>query len=268
MESGSVMVCKGCLRGRADRRRFLRARKFSIEQAYDQFLAAEKWSKENRLLDLYETIDIQEYEDTRRLVSSRYVVTFSLTRLPSSSDSHADPSTPNGSGRGINVACRFTCSKSPTSARKLSQRTRMRKTSSKSAAAWRVIQTPSNRDARRCADGRGASMEGRSAPAKMLRVFALYESMCRFVTPWCTAMSDRPTPEAPITQGCNIIDISGTGIRQFWDLKSHLQDSSGLATAYYPETLDKIFVRVAVTALLPHRFGRVSLRSCAPTLPL
>jgi len=87
-------------------------------------------------------------------------------------------------------------------------------------------------------------MEGRSAPAKMLRVFALYEHMCRFVTPWCSALTDRTTPDAPITQGCNIIDISGTGIRQFWDLKSHLQDSSGLATAYYPETLDKIFVRL------------------------
>jgi hypothetical protein len=93
-------------------------------------------------------------------------------------------------------------------------------------------------------------MEGRTAPAKMLRVFALYEFMCRFVTPWCSAMTDRTTPEAPITQGCNIIDISGTGIRQFWDLKSHLQDSSGLATAYYPETLDKIFVRRLSS--LPH----------------
>jgi len=31
-------------------------------------------------------------------------------------------------------------------------------------------------------------------------------------------------------------------LKQFWDLKSHLQDSSSLATAHYPETLDKIFV--------------------------
>jgi hypothetical protein len=76
----------------------------------------------------------------------------------------------------------------------------------------------------------------------MLRVFALYENLCRFTTPWCTALEDRSSPTAPITQGCNIIDIKGTGLKQFWDLKSHLQDSSQLATAYYPETLDKIFV--------------------------
>ena len=83
----------------------------------------------------------------------------------------------------------------------------------------------------------------------MLRVFALYENLCRFTTPWCTALEDRSSPNAPITQGCNIIDIKGTGLKQFWDLKSHLQDSSQLATAYYPETLDKIFV----SAGLPRR---------------
>ena len=31
-------------------------------------------------------------------------------------------------------------------------------------------------------------------------------------------------------------------MKQFWDLKSHLQDSSQLATAHYPETLDRIFI--------------------------
>ena len=31
-------------------------------------------------------------------------------------------------------------------------------------------------------------------------------------------------------------------MKQFWDLKAHLQDSSQLATAHYPETLDKIFI--------------------------
>ncbi len=44
-------------------------------------------------------------------------------------------------------------------------------------------------------------------------------------------MTDRPYPDTPITQGNNIIDISGTGLKQFWDLKAHLQDSSTLATA-------------------------------------
>ena len=40
----------------------------------------------------------------------------------------------------------------------------------------------------------------------------------------------------------NIVDISGVGMRQFWNLKNHMQDASVLATAHYPETLDRIFV--------------------------
>ena len=77
----------------------------------------------------------------------------------------------------------------------------------------------------------------------MLRLFALYENLVRFVSPWCTAIPSRPyAVTTPITQGINIIDVSGLGLRQFWSLKSHLQDSSQLATAHYPETLDKIFV--------------------------
>jgi hypothetical protein len=47
----------------------LRARKFALEPTYEQFVAAEKWRAENRLEELYETIDVQEYDDTRRLVS-------------------------------------------------------------------------------------------------------------------------------------------------------------------------------------------------------
>lgn len=89
--------------------------------------------------------------------------------------------------------------------------------------------------------GRGVKTNGKT-PVKMLKLFALYENLCQFVTPWCTAMTDRPYPDTPITQGNNIIDISGTGLKQFWDLKAHLQDSSTLATANYPETLDRIFV--------------------------
>jgi hypothetical protein len=39
------------------------------------------------------------------------------------------------------------------------------------------------------------------------------------------------------------VDINGVGLKQFWNLKSHMQDASVLATAHYPETLDRIFVR-------------------------
>jgi hypothetical protein len=40
----------------------------------------------------------------------------------------------------------------------------------------------------------------------------------------------------------NIVDVSGVSLRQFWNLKSHMQAASQLATAHYPETLDRIFI--------------------------
>lgn len=77
---------------------------------------------------------------------------------------------------------------------------------------------------------------------KNVRLFALYESLTRFVTPLCS-MVPRTHPETPISQSNNIVDISGVGLKQFWNLKGHMQDASVLATAHYPETLDRIFVR-------------------------
>ena len=38
------------------------------------------------------------------------------------------------------------------------------------------------------------------------------------------------------------MDISGVSIRQFWNLKDHLQSASTLATAHYPETLGRTFI--------------------------
>jgi hypothetical protein len=56
-------------------------------------------------------------------------------------------------------------------------------------------------------------------------------------------MVPRSHPETPISQSNNIVDINGVGLKQFWNLKDHMQDASVLATAHYPETLDRIFVR-------------------------
>ena len=92
-----------------------------------------------------------------------------------------------------------------------------------------------------------AETEGNTTP-KMLRLFALYENLTRFVMPLCTALTDRENPRTPITQSNNIVDISGVGLKQFWNLRGHMQDASTLATAHYPETLDRIFVRVSSQA--------------------
>lgn len=86
-----------------------------------------------------------------------------------------------------------------------------------------------------------AHIEGTVSP-KLIRLFALYENLTRFVMPLCTILTDREHPRTPITQSNNIVDISGVGLKQFWNLRTHMQDASTLATAHYPETLDRIFV--------------------------
>ena len=86
-----------------------------------------------------------------------------------------------------------------------------------------------------------AETDGKT-PAKLLRLFALYENLVRFVMPFCSALKDRDYADTPITQSNNIVDISGVGLKQFWNLRTHMQDASTLATAHYPETLDRIFV--------------------------
>ncbi|KGQ01466.1 hypothetical protein PAAG_11816 [Paracoccidioides lutzii Pb01] len=86
-----------------------------------------------------------------------------------------------------------------------------------------------------------ATHESSTVPARLLRLFALYENKSRFVMPLCSAL-DRPNPESPIVNTVNIVDIEGVGLKQFWNLKGHMQDAGALATAHYPETLDRIFI--------------------------
>lgn len=88
----------------------------------------------------------------------------------------------------------------------------------------------------------------------MLRLFALYENLTNFVLPLCSTLPDRPHPETPVSQSNNIVDISKVGLKQFWNLKSHMQDASTLATAHYPETLDRIFI-IGAPSFFPTVWG-------------
>ncbi|KAG5953089.1 hypothetical protein E4U53_006956 [Claviceps sorghi] len=86
-----------------------------------------------------------------------------------------------------------------------------------------------------------ARTDGKTPPG-LLRLFALYENLTRFTQPLCTQLQDRDHAEVPITMSINIVDITGVGLKQFWNLKGHMQAASQLATAHYPETLDSIFI--------------------------
>ncbi|CAF9913891.1 MAG: hypothetical protein ALECFALPRED_009131 [Alectoria fallacina] len=45
-----------------------------------------------------------------------------------------------------------------------------------------------------------------------------------------------------INKSVNIVDLSNVGLRKFWNLRSLLQTASSMATAHYPETVERIFV--------------------------
>ena len=45
-----------------------------------------------------------------------------------------------------------------------------------------------------------------------------------------------------INKTVNIVDLSNVGLRKFWNLRSLLQTASSMATAHYPETVERIFV--------------------------
>ncbi|KAI5310908.1 hypothetical protein KEM55_002375 [Ascosphaera atra] len=176
--------------------RFLRARRFEINGGINQFKETEDWRKHNKIEKLYADIDIDSYEESRRMY-------------------------PQWTGRrdyrGIPVYLFV-----------------IKHLNSKNMASYidKTEKEPVTK---------GGEHEALPVPNRLLRLFALYENMTQFVTPLCSSLP-RPHPETPVVSTTNIVDISGVGLKQFWNLKGHMQDASVLATAHYPETLDRIFV--------------------------
>jgi len=186
--------------------RYLRARKFVPEDAFAQFKDTEDWRKENQLDTLYDTIDVHEYEQTRRLYPQW---------------------TGRRDKRGIPLYVY-----------------EIQHVDAKDVTAF-----SSGKDAK----SSQASITSKT-PRKMLRLFALYENLCRFVLPFCSAIPDRPNAETPISQSSNVVDLSKVGFTKFWSLRNHMSDASALATAHYPETLDRIFV-IGAPSFFPTVWG-------------
>ncbi|KAF3768076.1 CRAL/TRIO domain-containing protein, partial [Cryphonectria parasitica EP155] len=174
--------------------RFLRARRWVVADAHKQFKDTEDWRAAIQLDVLYDTIDVDAYEQSRRLYPQwtgrrdRRGIPIYLFEIR-----HLDPKTVSAYEKSV--------------------------ASTYSRAAH---------------DGK--------TPAKLIRLFALYENLTRFAQPLCTQLTDREHARTPITLSTNIVDVSGVSLRGYWNLKGHMQAASELATAHYPETLDRIFI--------------------------
>ncbi|GKT45181.1 secondary metabolism regulator LAE1 [Colletotrichum spaethianum] len=175
--------------------RYLRARRWVPADALTQFKDTEEWRAANDIDVLYQTIELDAFEQSRRLYPQW------LGRRDK---------------RGIPV---YLFEVKTLDNKTISNYEKLGKDSSFSKAKF---------------DGK--------TPAGMLRLFALYENLTRFNQPFSTQLQDREYREAPITLSTNIVDISGVSLKQFWNLKGHMQAASQLATAHYPETLDRIFI--------------------------
>ncbi|TWU77273.1 hypothetical protein ED733_003549 [Metarhizium rileyi] len=175
--------------------RFLRARRWVVEDAYVQFKDTEDWRKANNIDTLYRTIELDAYEQSRRLYPQW---------------------TGRRDRRGIPL---YLFEIKTLDSQTISEYERLGAKSTFS----------------------DAQTDGKTPPG-LLRLFALYENLTRFSQPLCTQLMDREFPDVPVTMSTNIVDITGVGLKQFWNLKSHMQAASQLATAHYPETLDRIFI--------------------------
>ncbi|RKF77898.1 SEC14 cytosolic factor [Golovinomyces cichoracearum] len=186
--------------------RFLRARRFDIPSAVEQFVVDANWRKENNLDQAYESLDTEYYAATEFLY-------------------------PQWTGRcdrrGIPVYVY-----------------EVKQLDSQAMAAYnemsKKFQPKSPTDSKLC--------------SKFIRLCALYESMVKFTMPMCSLNPDRMFPHTPVTQCCNLVDVSGVGLKQFWNLRRHMLDASTLATAHYPETLDCIII-IGTPAFFPVVWG-------------
>lgn len=175
--------------------RYLRARRWNVEDAFKQFKDTEDWRKANDIDVLYNTIDLEAYEQSRRLYPQW---------------------TGRRDRRGIPIYV-----------------FEVKTLDSKSVSEYEKVGSSTTFSQ--------AKSDGKT-PSGLLRLFSLYENLTRFNMPFCTQLTDREYLDAPITLSTNIVDISGVGLKQFWNLKQHMQVASQLATAHYPETLDRIFI--------------------------
>ncbi|GAA5984531.1 hypothetical protein JCM5350_004750 [Sporobolomyces pararoseus] len=160
--------------------RFLRARKFDLDGAYSQFTSAENWRKENKVDELYDSFDLNEFNKAARLY-------------------------PQWTGRRDKSGL-------PVYVFKVSSLTKK------------------------------ATDEYAKDPERLNpRMIALYEHMVQFVLPLCSSVP-HAHEEVPVSGCATIVDISNVSLMRFWQLKSHMQRASKLASANYAETLGAIYL--------------------------
>ncbi|KAL8950082.1 MAG: hypothetical protein Q9222_003866 [Ikaeria aurantiellina] len=91
-----------------------------------------------------------------------------------------------------------------------------------------------------------ASIHGMNIPKsehavspELLRASVVYDSLVRFVLPLCSGAPGGPDP---VHKTLQLVDITGIGVRQVWNLRGYVQDLARLLSRNYPEILDHVFI--------------------------
>ncbi|KAF6226667.1 hypothetical protein HO173_012413 [Letharia columbiana] len=202
-------------------RLFFYAKQCDVSVAPRQFKEASLAREVDRLRSFYEKIDVHAYEETRTLVNS--------PAHPDSRIIEHFTQYPHWIGRRDKRGqpiCMFDVAK----------------LDSKTMAAFKKS------SAKMEVKGSDLKMPG-IVSTEMLRAFTIFDTLARFVMPLCSAVPSRKYPDIAVTKTLCVIDISGMGLRQFWNLRGYLQDFSRLVGINYPEILDHVLVRFSPASL-------------------
>lgn len=203
-------------------RRFFYAKQRDVSVAHSQFKEASLAREINQLCSFYEKIDVHAYEETRNLVCSH----IHPHRRPEIDNL---PQYPHWIGRRDKKGqpiCMFDFAK----------------LDSKTMAAFK--ESSAKMEIKRS----DLKMPG-IVSTEMLRAFTIFDTLTRFVMPLCSAVPSRKYPDIAVTKMLCVVDISGMGLRQFWNTRGYMQDFSRLVGINYPEILDHVFVRLPLASL-------------------
>ena len=218
------LLCTRTFRTDRVTRRFVYAKQCDVSVAHRQFKEAFLVREVNQLCSFYESIDVHAYEETRNLVSS--------CACPHCTMTEHCKQYPHWIGRRDKKGqpiCMFDFGK----------------LDSKTMAAFKES------SAKMEVERSNLKIPG-IVSTEMLRAFTIFDTLTRFVMPLCSAVPNRKHSEIAVTKMVCIVDISGVGLRQFWNMRGYMQNFSKLVGINYPEILDHVFVRLSSTLFHSH----------------
>jgi hypothetical protein len=214
--------------------------------ALDQLRQATEFHAKNQALGLYDLIDVEDYEDTRRLVG---------TPLPCErTDSGED-----GRWHGTNNP--FYASQYPTWTGRRDKRGRpllmidIAALSKEPMAHWRATRTtvpfPSGSGQQEEDDGVKVTL--RHTTNMVQRALIFFDGLTRFILPLCSAVRDAQTSSYQsreenggdgVVKCVAIIDAATVSLKQGWDVRDYAREISWVLATCFPEVLDRIYVRI------------------------